>query len=220
MVFKERIKEQAKIVIKRFASREDFEKGKVYSRKEARLLFGVPQITVIQGGLLGAIRSLWDGTFFSTVFVQLKGINIFSLQGLKKFFKVFKRMFHGNVLLNEGINELWTLVCSSSGTKFDNANAYIGVGDSSDAEDASQTGLLGSNKAYKGMDAGFPEYGTNQKATWQATFGENEANFAWNEFTVANGSDDTAVNLNRKVSAQGTKSSGQVWQVQVEISLS
>ena len=128
--------------------------------------------------------------------------------------------FEGNVLLNEGINELWTLVCSSGGTKFDNSNAYLGVGDGTTAEDASQTGLQGSNKTYKAVDTGYPTYGTNQKATWRATFTETEANHAWQEFTVANGNSDSAVNLNRKVSDQGTKTSGQVWQLTIEITLS
>ena len=45
--------------------------------------------------------------------------------------------FEGNLLLNEGINELWTLVCAATATRFDNTNAYIGVGDSATAADAS-----------------------------------------------------------------------------------
>jgi len=126
----------------------------------------------------------------------------------------------GNVLLNEGINELWTILCSSGGTKFDNSNAYLGVGDGTTAESASQTGLQGSNKYYKAVDSGYPTYGTDQKATWKATFGSTEANFSWQEFTVANGSSDSAVNLNRKVSDQGTKASGQVWELTLEIQLS
>jgi hypothetical protein len=130
----------------------------------------------------------------------------------------------GNVLLNEGINELWTLVCSSSGTKFDNANAYLGVGDDDTAEAATQTGLnpsggSGLNELYKAMDGGYPTYGTAQKATWRSTFGAAEANFAWKEFTVANGSSGASVNLNRKVSDQGTKTAGQVWELTLEITL-
>lgn len=129
--------------------------------------------------------------------------------------------FEGNLLLNEGINEIWTILCSSGGTKFDNSNAYLGVGDSSTAESASQTGLLAAtNKLYKAMDTGYPTYGTGQKATWKATFGGAEANFAWNEFTVANGNSDAAKNLNRKVSSQGTKQSGQTWELTLEITLS
>jgi len=130
------------------------------------------------------------------------------------------KKFEGNVMLNEGINELWTILCSSGGTKFDNTNAYLGVGDSNAAEDASQTGLQGTNKLYKGMESGYPTYGSNQKATWKASFGSDEANFDWNEFTVANGSSDSAKNLNRKVSAQGTKTSGQTWELTLEITLS
>lgn len=128
----------------------------------------------------------------------------------------------GNMLLNEGINELFTILCSaSSGTKFSNANAYIGVGDSSTAEAASQTGLQATtNKLYKAMDTGYPTYGTNQQAIWRATFTGSEANFAWNELTVANGNSDSSVNLNRRVSAQGTKASGQTWQVTLTITLS
>jgi hypothetical protein len=59
------------------------------------------------------------------------------------------------------------------------------------------------NKYFKGMDSGYPTYGTAQKATWRSTFGPDEANFAWNEITVVNGPDDTAKNLNRKVQAMG-----------------
>ena len=129
--------------------------------------------------------------------------------------------FNGNLLLNEGINELFTLICSATGTKFDNANAYLGVGDSATAEDATQTGLLAAtNFLYKAMEAGFPTYGTAQKATWKSSFGSAEANFAWNEFTVCNTGANTGKNLNRKVSAQGTKVSGQTWELNLEISLS
>ena len=136
---------------------------------------------------------------------------------------ILEKVYAGeNCLLNEGINELFTILCSaSSGTKFDNTNAYIGVGDSTTAASASQTGLqAATNKLYKGMEATYPTYGTDQKATWRSVFGGTDANWAWAEFTVINGDDDTHKNLNRLVSAQGTKTSGQVWQVDVEITLS
>ena len=126
----------------------------------------------------------------------------------------------GNILLNEGINLLWTLACGGSGTPWNAANAYIGVGDGTAAESADQTGLQGTNKQYKAMDAGYPTYGSNQQARWQSTFAGNEANFTWNEITVANGSSDAAVNLNRKVQNLGTKASGTVWIAQLTITLS
>jgi hypothetical protein len=126
-----------------------------------------------------------------------------------------------NLLLNEGINALWTLVCGTGETKFDNTNAYIGVGDSSTAASASQTGLqAASNKSYKAMDATYPTYGSSQKATWRSTFGTSDANFDWNEITVANGNSDSAKNLNRKVQAMGTKTVSVSRVVTLEITLS
>ena len=127
----------------------------------------------------------------------------------------------GNLLLNEGIGELLDLLCGlGSPTAFSNANARIGVGDSSEAEAASQTGLqAATNKLYKAVDASFPSR-SSQTVTWQAQFGGTEANWAWNEFTVANGSSDAAKNLNRKVSAQGSKTSGQVWTVSIQVTIS
>ena len=126
--------------------------------------------------------------------------------------------FSGNVLLNEGINHLWTLACGGSGTPWNAANAYIGVGDGTTAENAAQTGLQGASKAYKVMDSGFPQV-TGTSAQWQSTFTGTEANFSWREITVANGSSDDAVNLNRKVQDLGTKASGTTWIAQLTITL-
>lgn len=127
----------------------------------------------------------------------------------------------GNLLLNEGIGELLDLACGlGSPTAFNNANAYLGVGDSSSAEAATQTGLqAATNKAYKGMETSYPSR-SNQTVTFRSVFGGTDANFAWNEMSVANGNSDTAKNLNRKVSAQGTKASGQTWTLDMSITLS
>jgi hypothetical protein len=126
----------------------------------------------------------------------------------------------GNILLNEGINLLWTLACGGSGTPWNSANARIGVGDGTTAESANQTGLQGTNKAFKAMDSGYPTYGSNQQAKWQSTFTGTEANFTWNEITVVNAADDTGQNLNRKVQNLGTKASGTTWIAQLTITLS
>jgi len=145
-----------------------------------------------------------------------------ALEALEKEFKRLlqeKKIIHGNLFLEEGINYIWSALCGETFTPFDNANAHIGVGDGTDAEDYSQTGLLGTNKCYKGMDTGYPTYGSDRKATFRSTFGDTEANFAWNEWTVANGSDDTATNLNRKVESLGTKSEGSTWILTVELSI-
>jgi len=127
----------------------------------------------------------------------------------------------GNILLNEGINTIWTLVAGGSATPFNSSNSYLGVGDSTTSESPTQTGLQATtNKLYKAVDSGYPIYGANEEIIFITTFNESEANFPWNEFTVANGNSDSAVNLNRKVSSQGTKISGQIWELALKIKLS
>ena len=125
----------------------------------------------------------------------------------------------GNLMLNEGINELWTILCSSGGTKWDNSNARIGVGNSNTAAAATQTDLQGGSKLFKGMDASFPTYGTSQKATWKATFSSSEGNWAWEEWSIDNGAVGLK-NLNRKVESLGTKVSGTTWVFTVDVTLS
>lgn len=126
----------------------------------------------------------------------------------------------GNLLLNEGIQLALDLLIGAGGTAYNNANAYLGVGDSSTAEAAAQTGLqASSNKTYKAMQATYPSRAT-QTVTWRAVFGSADANYAWNEFTIVNGSGDNGTNLNRKVSAQGTKAVGQTWTLDMTLTLS
>jgi len=126
----------------------------------------------------------------------------------------------GNLLLNEGITELLNLLIGAAATAFNNANAYIGVGDSTTAEGATQTDLQATtNKTYKAMAATFPQVSA-QTVTFQSVFTGTDANYAWQEFTVSNTSSGTGKNLNRKVSNQGTKVSGQTWTVQLQITLS
>jgi len=129
--------------------------------------------------------------------------------------------FAGNLLLNEGIAEMLLLTVGGGGTAFSNANAYLGVGDSTTAAAASQTGLqAATNKLYAAMAATFPtDPPTSQQLVFRAVFGSSDANFAWNEFTVANGNSDAAVNLNRRVQAEGTKILGQVWTLDGELTL-
>jgi hypothetical protein len=136
------------------------------------------------------------------------GVSLIELQRRFRDRIVKHQTFVGNLLLNEGINLLWTLGCGGSGTAWNNANSYTGVGDSNTAAAATQTGLQAStNKQYKAVDSGYPTYGSSQQAVWQTTFGTGDANFSWQEITVANGSSDSATNLNRKVQDMGTKTS-------------
>ncbi|MEM3875138.1 MAG: hypothetical protein QXU45_08420 [Candidatus Bathyarchaeia archaeon] len=125
-----------------------------------------------------------------------------------------------NCFLIEGMNEMWNLILGLTATPFNSSNAYIGVGDGTTAESETQTGLQGSNKYYKGMASGYPQgpsQAGDKKAVFRAVFGANEANFAWNEVTVANGNSDAAVNMLRIVASKGTKSSGEEWTAEVEV---
>jgi hypothetical protein len=128
--------------------------------------------------------------------------------------------FKGNLLLNEGIAVMHNLMFSTGGTKWDNTNARIGVGDDNTAADPTDTGLQAAvNKLWKAMEATYPTYAA-QVTTFRSVFGSSEANYAWEEFTVVNAADDTGDNLNRKVEAEGTKTAGQTWTVDLAITWS
>jgi hypothetical protein len=125
----------------------------------------------------------------------------------------------GNVFLNEGITFIWQAVTGASGlTYFDGSHAYIGVGDGTAVEDPSQTGLQGTNKYYKLVDSGYPKVSGNV-VKFRATFGPEEGNFPWKEWSVANGNSDAAVNLNRKVQDLGTKASDTTWSIEVQLQI-
>jgi hypothetical protein len=129
-------------------------------------------------------------------------------------------VFEGNLGLNEGLQELIDIICGlGTPTKWDSANARLGVGDGTAAADASQTGLQGTNKSFKAMDTGYPQRSA-QTAEWRATFGSVEGNHGWKEFTVVNAVDDAGKNLNRKVEDKGTKASGETWTLSLKITFS
>jgi hypothetical protein len=129
----------------------------------------------------------------------------------------------GNLCLNTGIAGFEKLIAglSSPPTAWNNANAYLGVGDSSTAAAATQTDLQAStNYVYVGMQSSYPSL-SGQTLSWQASFGSASANYAWNEFVISNASSKgSGVCLNRLVSAQGTKTSGQTWVLTISITWS
>lgn len=127
--------------------------------------------------------------------------------------------FAGNMLLNEGITQMWKLIAGLSSAHFDSVNAYIGVGDGSTPALANQTGLQGANKFYKAVDPTYPQV-MNQTITYRATFGAGQAAFSWQEFTIANGNSDSAINICRKVENHSTKPSSDTWVVSLSITLS
>lgn len=133
----------------------------------------------------------------------------------------------GNLMVNEGIQRALDLVIVAGGTGFNNANAFIGVGDSSTAEAATQTDLqAATNHFYKAMNATFPSR-ASQTVTWQSDFTSAEANWVWAEWTIAAGATSASgsgfllgtTNLNRKVQALGTKATG-TWTLSGQVTLS
>lgn len=115
-----------------------------------------------------------------------------------------------NAITNAGGALVGDLIIGAGGTVFNNANAYLGVGDSTTAFSASHTDLQAStNKLRKAMDATYPSR-SSQVVTFKSTFGTSDANFAWEEAAVFNAS-SAGTMLCRKVQAMGTKASGTSW---------
>ena len=132
-----------------------------------------------------------------------------------------KVRFEGNLLVNEGINYLNTMFATDAktGTPFSNVNANLIVGTGTGAAVATDVETTFTSGVKKAMMSGYPTYGTDQKITWKSSYGADDANQAWNEFGVLNAATGGKL-LNRKVSAQGTKVSGQTWELELEISWS
>ena len=119
-------------------------------------------------------------------------------------------------LTNAGRDFTARAIINDSPTFFTSANAHLGVGNSSTAFATSQTDLVGTN-VRKGMDGGYPQR-TNNNLTFSATFGDNEANFTWNEWGIFNASSGGTM-LNRKVNTSlGTKSGG-IWNFEVTLEI-
>jgi hypothetical protein len=119
-------------------------------------------------------------------------------------------------LTDAGRNFMVQSTIAAASTPFNNANSYIGVGDSSTAHAVGQTDLqAASNKLRKAMDSTYPSGGSNV-ITFRSTFATGDANFAWNEWAVFNASSSGTM-LNRKVESLGTKTSAQTWQFTVTL---
>jgi hypothetical protein len=133
-------------------------------------------------------------------------------------------LIEDNGLLNNGITALLDLLIGGGNyPAFNNANSYLGVGDSTTAFSAAHTDLqAASNKLFKAMDATYPSVAA-QTVSWRATFGTTEANFAWEEIGVKNGSgaiSATVKLLNRRVATAGTKAAGSTWTLTLTITVS
>jgi hypothetical protein len=111
-----------------------------------------------------------------------------------------------------------SLTVGAGGTAFNNANSYIGVGDSTTAFSAAHTDLqAATNKLRKAMDATYPTVATNV-LTFRSTFATTDANWAWQEWGIFNASSGGTM-MSRKVESLGTKTSAQSWQITCTITL-
>lgn len=135
----------------------------------------------------------------------------------------------GNLAMYGGVSNIWqTLIGNGTGTAaqtltyFNNANAHLGVGISNTAAVATQTDLQGASKFRMPMDSTYPAHtdATTSGAatiTFQGTASSGQANFAWEEWGLFNGSSGGRM-LNRRVVSLGTKATGS-WTLQVTLTL-
>ena len=111
-----------------------------------------------------------------------------------------------NAYVNTGGALALDLIAGAGGTAFNNANAYIGSGDSNTAVAAGQTDLqAATNKLRKAMDATFPSR-ASQVMTWKSTFATGDANWQWQELAIFNHA-SAGTMLCRATGSYGTKTS-------------
>jgi hypothetical protein len=136
----------------------------------------------------------------------------------------------GNLVTNVGWGRIARLAIGTAVTAFTTATTRIGAGVGTGAAAGNDTDLSGgagaTGRFFQPVSgAGTATDGTGTSGTGSATlafastFGTGDANFAWGEFGVdqgtATGTTVVAPLLNHKVSAQGTKASGQTWSATV-----
>ncbi len=125
----------------------------------------------------------------------------------------------GNLITNAGYSRIGNLFTAQGATQaFDAAHCRIGAGNGVTAAAYTDTDLAAAagsaNRWFQLVSAVFT-IGATRTWTVAATFGTADGNFAWQEFGIdqgtASGNTVTAILLNRALSAQGTKASGQTW---------
>ena len=122
-----------------------------------------------------------------------------------------------NLMLDEGVDEMFDLLTETNAIDYyTNALARMGVGNGNGAAVKTQTALLGGSTAFAVMEGGFPDLGTAQRVDFKGSYASGIAEFAWEEFSVDNAAGPNA-NLQRLVSAKGTKSTGETWTAEIQI---
>lgn len=112
-----------------------------------------------------------------------------------------------NLVVNTGGALGLDLIIGAGGTAFNNANAYIGIGDSNTAPAVGQTDLqAATNKLRKAMQATFPSR-ASQVVTFESIFGTSDANWSWEEIGLFNASTAGTMFSRALVSSPFTKTS-------------
>lgn len=106
----------------------------------------------------------------------------------------------------------------SSPNHYNNANAHLGVGDSSAVFSAAHTDLQAStNKIRKSMETSFPDQSQGAGTIrLKSSYATGEANFDWEEWGTFNAA-SAGTMLNRKVESLGTKTSAQTWELTADL---
>lgn len=126
-----------------------------------------------------------------------------------------------NLITTVGWNQVLTLAFGGGGTTYASANCRLGVGTATAAASASQTDIQGttiSGRYWQPISATpTTAAGTaSKRLVFTATVGTGDANFHWQEWGLDQGTTTgsgvvVGALLNRAVSDQGTKVSGQTW---------
>lgn len=121
-------------------------------------------------------------------------------------------------LTDAAVTEIAQMIINDSPTPYENANSYVGVGDSTDVFDATENDLQApTNKLRVAVDATFPSR-VGDVLTFQSTFATGQANWAWEEWATFNHA-TTGTMLQRKVESLGTKTSAQSWELNVDLTV-
>lgn len=162
-----------------------------------------------------------NNNFINWINSQVKlQINKFENNNLFEIIRYSIPTLQEGMVVNLGKTHLAASLRGDSLTNFNNANSYLGVGDSSTAANVVQTDLqAATNKVRKAMDVGYPLiYGEGGgpanpgEIMYRSTFLTSEALFAWNEFALFNAS-TSGLMLDRFVYAAGTKPNTQIWEL-------
>ena len=134
------------------------------------------------------------------------------------------RMEPGNLLMFGGGSAFWDLLIGAANvTAYNNANAYLGSGNSNTAAAATQTDLQGGSKSREGMEATYPQHtdgvtSGNEDCVFKSSWATGDGNYAGEEWALFNASTAGRM-LQRKVESLGTKTSASVWELTVTLSL-